>query len=611
MKTEPVPGVLSTVTSPPLWWTMPYTDARPRPTPWSRVVKNGSKIRASVSSSMPTPVSATTSSTEPSAALRVSIDSRPPSGIASLALTARLTITCSIWPGSARTVPRSGARKELELDVIAEQPLEEPADIGEHLVQVERARLQHLPPAEREQLLRQLGGAVGGALDLAEVARQLRVAVRALEQQRRVARDPGQQVVEVVGDTAREPAEALELLGVQELRLEALPVGDVAHERDVQAGQEVRSRRRLGDDHGPVGPHRLPLLAHGAGRDVLVPARPAPLRGARRQELVDLAADQVALGDADQLAAGRIDVDVAALVVGDEDRVERGVEDRAELLLVLAKRDLGALPLDRGGNEARCGAKRVGLGRAPLPLGDAVVEADEAPPLAADEDRHGHQRLDLLTLEEGALAGGQVLDRAGEELVPGARLREALQADLVEAHVLHSSFSSSGAIAGRRPLEPLSRDPPAVGGDAVLEEIRTTRARALAELLEETRRASRQLGSASSRAAASLTASRIASRLRTSRSARSRLTAAATSPAAARRASVSAGLQSRSLSQSSKPMKPHQQPSTKIGTATTDSAPISAITSRSSSGRSRTWLVIVSPEARSSAQRSKCGAGRR
>ena len=71
--------------------------------------------------------------------------------------------------------PEVRRREELELDVVAEQPLEEPTDLGEHRVQVERARLQHLPPPEREQLLRQLGCPVGGTLDLAQVARQLRV----------------------------------------------------------------------------------------------------------------------------------------------------------------------------------------------------------------------------------------------------------------------------------------------------------------------------------------------------------------------------------------------------------------------------------------------------
>ena len=115
-------------------------------------------------------------------------------------------------------MPELRRGEELELDVVAQQPLQEAADLGEDRVQVERARLQHLPAAEREQLLRQLRRAVGRTLDLAEVARELRVAVRPLEQQRRVPDDAGQEVVEVVCDAAREPAEALELLGAQELR---------------------------------------------------------------------------------------------------------------------------------------------------------------------------------------------------------------------------------------------------------------------------------------------------------------------------------------------------------------------------------------------------------
>ena len=68
----------------------------------------------------------------------------------------------------------------------------------------------------------------------------------------------------------------------------------------------------------------------------------------RRQELIDLAADQIALRDTVVARSRGVDVDVATLVVGDEDRVERGVEDGAELLLVLAQGCLGMLALDRG-----------------------------------------------------------------------------------------------------------------------------------------------------------------------------------------------------------------------------------------------------------------------
>ena len=131
-----------------------------------------------------------------------------------------------------------------------------------------------------------------------------------------------------------------------------------------------------------------------------------------RQELVEVAADQVALGDADQVAAGRVDVDIAAVVVGDEDRVERGVEDRAQLLLVLAQDRLGALADDRRGHEARSGAEGVELGGAPDTLGDAVVEADEAPPAPSTLIGTVGDRADALRVEDLPLVFREVADVA-------------------------------------------------------------------------------------------------------------------------------------------------------------------------------------------------------
>ena len=72
---------------------------------------------------MPAPVSLTASITywpggtetcrlayaSSSSTFAVSTVSRPPWGIASRELTTRLTMTCSIWPGSAFTRPRSAA----------------------------------------------------------------------------------------------------------------------------------------------------------------------------------------------------------------------------------------------------------------------------------------------------------------------------------------------------------------------------------------------------------------------------------------------------------------------------------------------------------------------
>ena len=68
-----------------------------------------------------------------------------------------------------------------------------------------------------------------------------------------------------------------------------------------------------------------------------------------------------------------------------------------------------------------------------------------APPLAADEDRHGHQRLDRLLLEEPPLVGRQVVHLAREQLVASAELGDPRQPDLLEAHVLHDWIGELGS----------------------------------------------------------------------------------------------------------------------------------------------------------------------
>ncbi len=61
----PVPGSLRARMKPPLCLVIPYAEARPRPEPFPGpfVVKNGSKTCASVSGSMPSPVSETETTT--------------------------------------------------------------------------------------------------------------------------------------------------------------------------------------------------------------------------------------------------------------------------------------------------------------------------------------------------------------------------------------------------------------------------------------------------------------------------------------------------------------------------------------------------------------------
>ena len=86
--------------------------------------------------------------------------------MASRALTARFIRTCSIWPGSAFTVPRSGRQAGRQLDVLADQAAQHLVHVLDDAVEVEHLRGQHLPAAEGQQLPRQGGGALGRLADL-------------------------------------------------------------------------------------------------------------------------------------------------------------------------------------------------------------------------------------------------------------------------------------------------------------------------------------------------------------------------------------------------------------------------------------------------------------
>ena len=109
---EPAPSTVSTRISPPCRDTMPYTMASPSPVPLGPLVeKKGSKIRLRTDSDMPTPVSATVTSTR-SPRSRVARRICPPRGSASTALRIRFVRTSRSsegCPSTGGTAPRSSA----------------------------------------------------------------------------------------------------------------------------------------------------------------------------------------------------------------------------------------------------------------------------------------------------------------------------------------------------------------------------------------------------------------------------------------------------------------------------------------------------------------------
>ena len=100
----------------------------------------------------------------------------------------------------------------LQLDVLADQPAQQVRQLGQHVGDVEDARLQGLLAREGQQLAHEVGGAVGVLLDLHDVGERLVARPVAQQQQIAEADHRGQQVVEVVGDAAGQLADRLHLL---------------------------------------------------------------------------------------------------------------------------------------------------------------------------------------------------------------------------------------------------------------------------------------------------------------------------------------------------------------------------------------------------------------
>jgi hypothetical protein len=104
--------------------------------------------------------------------------------------------------------------------------------------------MQHLLPAEREELPRERRGALRRGLDLHEIVRRTAVRRHALAREVRVAGDHLQQVVEVVRDAGRELPHGFHLLRLSKLRCEPSLLGDVAPQADDRAIRQPQVRPR-------------------------------------------------------------------------------------------------------------------------------------------------------------------------------------------------------------------------------------------------------------------------------------------------------------------------------------------------------------------------------
>ena len=333
------------------------------PFPIGLVVKNGSKMCATVSASMPTPVSLTASmaccagtslgvvrrrSRSSSSTLPVSIVSVPPSGIASRALTARLMSTCSSWSGSASTGSSSGSSDGHELDVLTEQPAEHRRDPVDDLVQARESRgcrtCRRLKASSCR--VRTVARSAAAAISFSSGSESPSACL--LEQRFGVAADHGEQVVEVVGDAAGQPPDRLQLLRLTQLLLEVPALADVAADRLGADGRAVlldQTARHLDLDPPPVLGEQL-VLVHGR-----LDAPDRPCRCGPAESLVPLGWHELEERTTDQLLARIAERSHERLVHGCEARLQ--VHGRDQIGGVLEQISVAGLALAQSAASTR------------------------------------------------------------------------------------------------------------------------------------------------------------------------------------------------------------------------------------------------------------------
>ena len=226
------------------------------------------------------------------------------------------------------------------MDVLAERaPQEFPHPVN-HAVQVDRTRHRGLFASERQELLREVGGVLRRAHDLLDVGSQRTVRFQLVEHELAEPENGREVVVEIVGNAACQASEGFHLLrlaqlllAVQQRLLGCAPCRDIAHVQ--QNGRRAFVGQAAGPDLDRYGPPVLRqarpfVVREFAGRPLreITPYRVTRLG---RHHVDDVLSDQLLPFRPVEATGRRVDVQHVSVVVLDEDRVGRMVEEDAKL----------------------------------------------------------------------------------------------------------------------------------------------------------------------------------------------------------------------------------------------------------------------------------------
>jgi hypothetical protein len=144
--------------------------------------------------------------------------------------------------------PRPGAQDERQGDLRSQELAQARGDATDERVDLDEGRLQELPPPERRELLREPDAALGRALDELHVAPHGIVHREPRQQELAPSRDHGQEIVEVVGDLARQARHGVQPMTQADLGLGALHDARLPRHgrRRLGYGTSVRASRSNG-----------------------------------------------------------------------------------------------------------------------------------------------------------------------------------------------------------------------------------------------------------------------------------------------------------------------------------------------------------------------------
>ena len=158
--------------------------------------------------------------------------------------------------GIGQDTAQMGIERGGEGDVFADEAAEHAFGIADGGIEVERTGLDDLLAAEGEELAGEGGCAFAGLADFLGAVPQGAVGIEAAGEEIGIAIDDGEQVIEIVSDTAGEASDAFQFLRLAELLLQFLAggfglfaLGDVADGGD-DAGGAIEFERVGVDLHG-------------------------------------------------------------------------------------------------------------------------------------------------------------------------------------------------------------------------------------------------------------------------------------------------------------------------------------------------------------------------